>query len=1026
MTTCIRSSWRAAALMAACSIANAQQSREDIASSGDYVVDGGTQLLGPGNFVTALDVNPAWVTNATLSGPAAGAAALPNFGVIQPRRGSSLVTLSTGIVGGQAEPGADFAPTGVLGDEVLLTLQFDPPEGATKLHFDFLFLSSEYPDFVLAGFNDTFTARVFQGSVSQTIALANVDSSFFIPVSSPRAGGTGYNLYTEDPSGVDTTFGVGLPDAGVTVWQSVDVDVPFEGPFFLQFRIADVGDGILDSAVVLDNLVLTAMELLDPAELVLSNGSIETDPNQLATRGTKASAIAADGVSRMLVRATLPSAGAAVFSLEEGANGNGGFALPGSDAFAASVSTSTVEVNGRHVAFAVYRAPENFDSGGSSGVGRRDLTVKLDFNGSQDSFESQRGFSLTRPPVLLVHGLWSNAGTWTFPLATDPRYFVFAGDYQATNDRPFATNLLRPRQFIRNIRALLQNNKEIAVQVDYAGHSMGGILGRNHINSQFYRTRENYFEGDVNRFVTLNTPHLGSPLGNLSVAIMSVPVLGDLFTSAVSAIIGDPSAGAVADLSVGGPAILSIGATNIPGHAMVGTGGSDVLMAVPGWIGAFYRVVKFFAPLGDVFQGLQHDGIVGRLSQEGGITSSAQSIFGGLGSIHTSATRDGNYSTRLNQLLALDPSDSQFASFPAAASAFNGPILPSGLSGHMGLLGPISISSPANGANVVSGSSVTFAINDPTGTLTRAAIVGPGIFEVDEDAPFSINAVIPTEAIGPITVYAIGATAADEYYTSAPLALNVTTPATLQSVRILPQNVVFTNLGETMQVTVLGTYSNGQVRDITRLPGMTYQSSIPSIASVNSSGLVTPLVRGTSTLIARIGLRQDSVSIDVLDGPQFATPFCQCASSAPCGNTDAFAGCRNSTGAGARLDVASGSSSILQDNMILRVDGLAPNTNGLLFVGFSPNNVPLADGRLCVSPGPGSFGGYLRFPVRNSGSNGVFFEGPGLVASANARFGANFITVGTTRYFQAYYRDPQGPCGSGANMSNGLAVTFDL
>lgn len=1026
MNKILRTSLRATALLAACTVASAQQTREEIANSGAYVVDGGTQQLGPGNFVAALDVNPAWVTNSTLSGPAAGAAVSANFGVIQPRRGSSLVTLSTGVVGGQAEPGADFAPTGVFGDEVLLTLQFDPPEGATKLHFDFLFLSSEFPDFVLAGFNDTFTARVVQGSASQTIALANVDSSFFIPVSSPRAGGTGYNLYAEEPAGVDSAFGVGLPDAGVTVWQSVDVDVPFQGPFALQFRIADVGDGILDSAVVIDNLTLTAMELLDPAELVLSNGSIDTDPTRLATRGTKASAIAADGVSRMLVRATLPSAGSAVFSLEEGANGNGSFALPGSDAFAASVSTSTVEVNGQHLAFAVFRSPENFDDGSSAGVGRRDLTVKLEFSSTQDNFESQRGFSLTRPPVLLVHGLWSNAGTWTFPLATDPRYFIFTGDYQATNDRPFATNLLRPRQFIRNIRTLLQNNKEIAVQVDYAGHSMGGILGRNHINSQFYRTRENYFEGDVNRFVTLNTPHLGSPLGNLSVAIMSVPVLGDLFISAVSAVIGDPSNGAVADLSVGGAAILSIGATDIPGHAMVGTGGSDVLTLVPGWIGAFYRVVKFFAPLGDVFQSLQHDGIVGRLSQEGGIVSSAQSIFGGLGSIHTSATRDGNYSTRLAQLLALAPTDPQFAPFPATISALNGPVLPSGLGGSLGVLGALSISSPANGSNVAAGSTVNFVVDDPTGTLTRAAIVGPGVFEVDEAPPFSISVVIPPDAIGPITLYALGANAADEYFTSPPLTLNVTTTATLQSVRIVPQNVVFTNLGESMQVNVLGTYSNGQVRDITRLPGLIYQSSIPSIASVSSSGLVTPLARGTSTLIARIGQRQDSVSIDVLDGPQFATPFCQCVSAAPCGNDDAFAGCANSTGAGARLDVDTGSSSILQDNLVLRVDGLTPNTNGLLFVGFSPNNVPLADGRLCVSPGPGSFGGYLRFPVRQASAGGVFFEGPDLVSSANARFGPNFITVGTTRYFQVYYRDPQGPCGSGANLSNGLAVTFDL
>jgi hypothetical protein len=43
--------------------------------------------------------------------------------------------------------------------------------------------------------------------------------------------------------------------------------------------------------------------------------------------------------------------------------------------------------------------------------------------------------------------------------------------------------------------------------------------------------------------------------------------------------------------------------------------------------------------------------------------------------------------------------------------------------------------------------------------------------------------------------------------------------------------------------------------------------------------------------------------------------------------------------------------------------------------------------------------------------------GPGLAA----QYG---WSVGQTVYFQGWYRNVQGPCGSGFNLTNGLQVTF--
>jgi hypothetical protein len=92
--------------------------------------------------------------------------------------------------------------------------------------------------------------------------------------------------------------------------------------------------------------------------------------------------------------------------------------------------------------------------------------------------------------------------------------------------------------------------------------------------------------------------------------------------------------GAVDDLAINSKAIKAIKKTDVPGHALVGIGGSNTLALAPGKLGAFYRFVNFFADICvadagvcNLFQGLQHDYIVDRQSQEGGMPDNAFTIF---------------------------------------------------------------------------------------------------------------------------------------------------------------------------------------------------------------------------------------------------------------------------------------------------------------------------------------------------------------------------------------------------------------
>ncbi len=166
--------------------------------------------------------------------------------------------------------------------------------------------------------------------------------------------------------------------------------------------------------------------------------------------------------------------------------------------------------------------------------------------------------------------------------------------------------------------------------------------------------------------------------------------------------------------------------------------------------------------------------------------------------------------------------------------------------------------------------------------------------------------------------------------------------------------------------------------------------------------------------------------LSVLNQP-VGTLFCAGDGSAggapcPCGNASAMgahAGCLNSTGSGAELR-ALGTSSVVSDNLTLSVTHLPPSKNGLVFMGGSVvNAVPFGDGLRCVNTP------LFRFMVQNSGTTGSFGYGPGQIEWVkNNLDGSGWITPGSTWRFQAWFRDPSGPCGATFNTSNALEVVF--
>jgi len=141
----------------------------------------------------------------------------------------------------------------------------------------------------------------------------------------------------------------------------------------------------------------------------------------------------------------------------------------------------------------------------------------------------------------------------------------------------------------------------------------------------------------------------------------------------------------------------------------------------------------------------------------------------------------------------------------------------------------------------------------------------------------------------------------------------------------------------------------------------------------------------------------------------------------PCGNDDATGGCRNSTGQGAHLS-ASGSPSVAADDLVLLVTRMPANTVGRLYMGAGTTHVPFGDGFQCA--GTGGYG-LFRFPVQSAAGVGTFAFGPGIGEFADSHFTpTGHVFPGQTWHFEAWYRNPLGPCGSGFNTTNAVSVAF--
>lgn len=230
------------------------------------------------------------------------------------------------------------------------------------------------------------------------------------------------------------------------------------------------------------------------------------------------------------------------------------------DATSISASSNIVAFDG--AVWFWYVAPEDFPRDNNDNfLSTRYLNLVATVTYSDNSTDpvSEKA-EIVRAPLMFVHGIGGDETTWDdfyYSMNGTPRYFTRETDSRWKFRR--ALNMYPGGSYKQNAQLLLtltnsgfkinadatesynsnsfqfflqqmRNKRYSCNRVDYIAHSMGGDMARTAINyySSEYkpdvsaqRKFKNYGNGFINKLITLNTPHNGSPWADLTIENLS-------------------------------------------------------------------------------------------------------------------------------------------------------------------------------------------------------------------------------------------------------------------------------------------------------------------------------------------------------------------------------------------------------------------------------------------------------------------------------------------------------------------------
>ncbi|MCD6296780.1 MAG: SBBP repeat-containing protein, partial [Deltaproteobacteria bacterium] len=639
------------------------------------------------------------------------------------------------------------------------------------------------------------------------------------------------------------------------------------------------------------------------------------DPAGLASGGSFSTTIAADGESRLLLRFFSNEPVSVTVAVEGADPANGslsdlnGYLSAGWDDTSVTVFADHPYGEG-YVGYAVYRAPRDFTIPGCEDRLTRPASLEINHPGGTETLS----LTIRRPPILLSHGLWSSPDVledfkndlWNRFSDTGGKNiddFIRANDGRVVNAAHFNAGAARTKSNIREYLKDLRQRGSIVTQVDYMGHSMGGIWGRL-VKQSYPRDVFTYDKSYINKIITVDTPHLGSFLADLADIIFNaadyqIRGIGNIrdVLCTISFSVDLPMCfGAVEDLTTEG-CVDWLEDVYMPSHAVVGNKYIDtacLLLSLSDRIpdasakaaAKLFKVMEMILKVINPDWGCENwinlldvptytDYVVSLTSQEGGLYGPQVSVFE---MRHTECWKNEDVNGEVLDLLNTSVDDPVFAGHLDAAGdlvsleylmnleqlkqkARKKSIRPKGLFSSVDA--GIAFVTPSDGEVISPGDTVDVEITTTGGlTLESLLVIDPYSDPVDiTSPPYTTSFNVPLDAYGSYSLTALGEGTDGELY-GAKVTLDVENPATLVSLEVSPETL-FIDTGGAVGISVMGEFTDGSLRDLSKgSAGTTYESGNTGIVTVDANGTCTGISAGTADVTVRHGA-QPAVTIAV-------------------------------------------------------------------------------------------------------------------------------------------------------------------
>ena len=473
-----------------------------------------------------------------------------------------------------------------------------------------------------------------------------------------------------------------------------------------------------------------------------------------------------------------------------------------------------------------------------------------------------------RPPVLMVHGLWSDASPFQdmvndFESNKYYPYMVARVDYNGTAGHDFATN----SGFVpAGLDAVHQGCREsglAAGKTNLVSHSMGGMLCRQYLQTNF--------RNDVYRLITLNTPHVGSQLSNLLLDTLWNP-LNQIACAFLTVMGGSCYDGALHDLQVGSPATDSINAGVHPPevgvHAIATVHDAPSISALKAGLVSRSVLVAFLVATANncseqvfdtLFNNDEHDLMVAKGSQYGGLSGTPTTYISD--QIHLYSAKNTALINAVKSLLDKDYSSGAFVNSgyaPPPTISYNGnlgcdPWLDSSPKIELRSSDSLQFDAPApNTLSVMAGDTIEVTVSGAgNDTIVIACEYGLYVYmdkAVGPSATFhvpiasSANGTIGIGAFCYTTTGALSGTITDSIQVDQPFELvGISSSATF----------LCAGVGDSVELTIIGHYDDGMDRSLNGDPDLQYHFQQGSATNI-ANGYIEILEPFDDTLIVML------------------------------------------------------------------------------------------------------------------------------------------------------------------------------